>query len=167
MKSNESIKIRPAEIDDTVQLGILHYSEWMKTYSGVIPQLFLAAKSAERSTADFLSTGCKDIIVACKEDKIVGFCGFGEFRGSEAPVNSGEIQGIYIDQNYQGMGIGTILLKSALDKLSDSGFENVAFWVFDKNDSAISFYESKGCIFMDKTKNIYPGAKGLLYGKKI
>lgn len=167
MKSNESIKIRLAEIDDAVQLGILHYSEWIKTYSGVIPQLFLAAKSAERSTADFLSTGCKNIIVACKEDKIVGFCGFGAFRGNEASENSGEIQGIYIDREYQGMGIGTILLNCATDKLKESGFENVAFWVFDKNDNAISFYEKKGYVFMDRTKNIYPGAKGLLYGKKL
>lgn len=163
----DKIKLRLATIEDAPALGVLHYSEWMRTYAGVIPQLFLASKSVERSTNDFLVNDCKNILVACIDDEIVGFCGFGEFRGGEAPVNSGEIQGIYINQNYQSMGIGTMLLESALDKLSENGFENVAFWVFDKNYAAVSFYERKGYVFLNKTKYIYPGAKGLLYGKKL
>jgi len=163
----DNIRLRLAVAEDAQALGIIHYSEWIRTYSGVIPQLFLASKSVERSTADFMATGCKNIIVACEDDEIIGFCGFGEFRGDEAGENAGEVQGLYIRKDYQGKGAGTLLLNEAQAKLADMGFDNAAFWVFDKNESAISFYEKKGYEFLNKTKYIYPGAKGLLFGKKL
>jgi ribosomal protein S18 acetylase RimI-like enzyme len=142
----ETVEIRPAVLEDAEQLGAVHYQGWMETYTGKIPDAFLAAKSAEQSTAMFRRTHCKDTMVAVQDGQIIGFCGYGAYRGQEAE-SFGEIQGIYLLQAYQHRGIGQALLQAGVHALQAEGYQHIVLWVLHTNEKAITFYQKNGFSF--------------------
>jgi len=55
-----------------------------------------------------------------------------------------EIERIYIDQDYQGKGIGTKLLEKAKERARELDLEYVWLGVWEKNTDAIRFYQRNG-----------------------
>ncbi|MDQ3016928.1 MAG: GNAT family N-acetyltransferase [Bacteroidota bacterium] len=55
-----------------------------------------------------------------------------------------EIERIYVDQAYQGLGIGTMLIERAKDIALDEGKDYVWLGVWEKNPGAIRLYERNG-----------------------
>ena len=58
--------------------------------------------------------------------------------------NSLEIERIYIDTKYQGLGLGTQLLEKAIDRARELDLEYVWLGVWEKNGDAIRFYRRHG-----------------------
>lgn len=58
--------------------------------------------------------------------------------------NSLEIERIYIDSKYQGLGLGTKLLEKAKDRARELDLEFVWLGVWEKNGDAIRFYRRHG-----------------------
>lgn len=147
--------IREATEDDVEQVAYVHYTAWIETYTGFIDAQFLKTRSLERSLQFFKETECKNIVVACKEDQIVGFCGYGKARDKESI--DGEIQGIYVLKECQHQGIGLQLIEYAKKKLSFMGFQKAYLWVLNNNKNAICFYEKIGFIFEGGEKKEWLG----------
>lgn len=63
-----------------------------------------------------------------------------EFKDSK----SLEIERIYVDKEYQGLGIGSMLVEHAKDIALDNGLEYVWLGVWKKNPAAIRLYERNG-----------------------
>jgi ribosomal protein S18 acetylase RimI-like enzyme len=63
-----------------------------------------------------------------------------EFSGSQGI----EIERIYVLQQYQGKGIGAMLLKHAVDIASNKHFESIWLGVWEHNKNAIGFYSRYG-----------------------
>ena len=62
-----------------------------------------------------------------------------EFVRGMLHVESGEVKELYVDPFFQGTGVGSKLLRFAIDQL------NAQFlWVLEKNQRAIAFYQSHG-----------------------
>jgi RimJ/RimL family protein N-acetyltransferase len=74
--------------------------------------------------------------VAERSTHLVGFCAFG----------SGWLNHLYVDPPYQGCGIGTALVRIALEKNA-----NLHVWVFQENMQARAFYEAKGFALVKET----------------
>ncbi len=55
-----------------------------------------------------------------------------------------EIERIYVDREYQGLGIGTLLIERAKDIALDNGLDYVWLGVWEKNPDAIRMYERNG-----------------------
>ena len=55
-----------------------------------------------------------------------------------------EIERIYIDNDYQGAGLGSQLLQSAVNRAKELDLEYVWLGVWEKNTDAIRFYQRHG-----------------------
>lgn len=139
------LSVRPATVDDADAIGHIHYQAWLETYTGLIDQTFLRSRSGERSAQRFRADGCRNKLAACADGTVVGFCHYNDLaRDEDVPKSCGEIQAIYILQNYQGLSLGRMLLKGAESILTDQGCKWVCLWALAGNKKAIGFYEAMG-----------------------
>lgn len=149
-------------------IGAVHHQAWMETYTGLLPESFLATRSPEKSVAMFQARQCRDTVVAEVERKIVGFCGWGAFRD---PCQSGigEIYGIYLLNDYQRLHLGQRMMDYAIAQLKASGYEKVGLWVLSGNIGAIRFYENQGFRHsgIHKEADLGKTISELLYVKEI
>ncbi len=136
--------IREAVLENAAQIGAVHYKAWLETYTGMLPEPFLSARSAEKSTEIFYKAGCADTVVAEIDGKIVGFCGWGKFREDVFEKDMGEIYGIYLLSAYQRNHLGRRMLEYALNRLKATGYQKAGLWVLEDNLAAIAFYEKSG-----------------------
>lgn len=136
--------IRPAALSDASGIGRVHCLAWRETYAGLLPDAILARLSEARSTEIFRREGCRNLFAGVLDGEIVGFCGYGPWRGEDSDPGLGEIVGLYVLQKAQHQGIGTRLLHTALAALRDDGCTSVALWVLASNAHAIGYYQAQG-----------------------
>lgn len=142
--SDPRVVIRPATASDAGAVGRVHFLAWQQTYTDLVPDSIMSRLSEERSTALFRREGCRDLFVALLNGEVVGFCGYGPWRGKGGDCDAGEVFGLYVLQKAQGLGIGAGLLRAALDVLRSRGYASAALWVLDSNARAIGFYRAQG-----------------------
>lgn len=161
--------VRAATEEDAETVGTVHCRAWLETYTGILPNSFLAARSPEKSAAFFRSNHCRDLAVAEAEGRIVGFCGWGAFRDGHGNGVMGEIQGIYLLDAYQRRGLGRKLMEYGLEELRAKGFRTAGLWVLAENTQAIGFYEKMGFRFSGRRKEADLGGTvtELLYVKGL
>ena len=136
--------IRKAYETDAERVGEIHYKAWMETYTGLLPERFLACQSIEKRIAAFRKSKCSNLFVAEVDGDIVGFCGYGEFREPADGRPMGEIQGIYLLDAYKRIHLGQKMMELAVEQLRNCGFRTVGLWVLKTNENAIRFYEKLG-----------------------
>lgn len=145
-----SITIRPATLDDALDIAKVHVDTWRSTYRGIVPSSFLDNMSYEEGERRWLThlrnaeiDGKRCFFVA--EDELGHIVGFisGGFNRDDDPVYMGELYAIYILQAYHGRGIGQKLVLALVEKLLQMGIETMLLWVFAVNP-ARKFYEALG-----------------------
>lgn len=142
---------------DAPQIAQIHVKTWQYAYKGQISDSYLDSLSIEKRTKGWKkqiqNAKEKDhIFVAEINGRIVGWCTAGASRDKDAMKEVGELQGIYIDPNYIGKGIGSKLVKHALNRLRQEGYKTVTLWVLETNKNTRMFYEKKGWTVEGKTK---------------
>lgn len=161
--------IRKARKTDAEQIGNVHYKAWIETYTGLLPEAYLAMRSAEKSIALFCKTECQNLVVVEIAGNVVGFCGWGSFRDSDADNRMGEIQGIYLLNEYKRKQLGRRMLNYALERLKAAGYSQAGLWVLNTNNNAIQFYEKMGFEHsaITKTADLGQPITELLYTKRL
>ena len=89
----------------------------------------------------------KDTVLLAEIDhQMVGFCQFGQ--ASDFPDtdqdSDGVIKRLYVLRGYQNQGIGSLLMKAALDQMRAEKFQRVFLDVWEHNPGAIRFYQRFG-----------------------
>lgn len=157
--SNE-VKIRPAKLGDAPHIAKIHMETWQHTYRGQVPDAFLdnlPSTLGERTkkwqeTLRKRQRGMR-VFVAEIGGKIIGFCIVNPCRDDDMDQKEvGELGAIYIDARFMNRGVGSALLKEALDFLKVAGFSRATLWVLDTNEKARRWYESKGWTVEGGTK---------------
>ena len=67
---------------------------------------------------------------------------------------------IVVSDNYQGKGLGKLLLQHLLDQCHQNNIQQVWLEVRESNAAAISLYDKAGFIVVEQRENYYPSAKG-------
>ena len=81
------------------------------------------------------------ILLAEQNSQIVGWCSLSPHRpGRKALEKTAEIS-YYVDQNYRGNGIGSLLIKSAIETSRKNGIKNLFAILLDINKSSVSILE--------------------------
>ena len=143
-----NIIIKPMESDSEIRgKAYVHWKAWQETYTGLIDQNYLDNLTLERCI-DMAFRWRDNYLIAKKNDKVVGFVGYGTCRDDSLP-GAGEVFAIYILREFYDEGIGHALMCAALEKLSDH--RKICVWVLEGNHRAIKFYERCGFQF-DATK---------------
>ena len=121
----------------------VHFKSWHETYSDLVDAEFLKTITLEKCE-EIAHRRTDNIIVAVEDEKIIGFVGYGAYRGIDL-LKYGEIYAIYVLRNFHSRKIGYELMNAAFEQLVE--YKKIAVWVLRGNDRAINFYEKYGFRF--------------------
>lgn len=162
--------IREANIHDVPSIARVNVDCWRTTYYGIIPDEFLKSlsyESREEFCVRMLGEKDKFCYVAEEEEgNIIGFASGGLERTGN-PLYKGELYAIYILEDYQGKGIGRMLVQAVARRLRQWNIQSMLVWVLIENPFRY-FYKSLGGKEIDR-KNIQIGGamlEEICYGWK-
>jgi GNAT superfamily N-acetyltransferase len=145
--------VRRADVGDAGALASCHIRSWQEGYQGVISSDFLRGLSLDlpRRTTRWqtLILGAEPedrfILIGDLDGEVAGWLSGGPYRDAKAgdsPI--GEIYGCYVDPVRWREGVGSALMKTALDRLGQAGYPEAVLWVLEENPRARAFYERHG-----------------------
>lgn len=146
--------IRTAQLQDAQQIAEVHVASWRAIYRDLIPGEILSnlnVESRAKKWTTLIETAPLETIVVEQNSRIVGFANFGQDRDSRRS-NCGEIRAIYLLEECWRQGLGSKLFLTAVEDLTELGFESIMIWVLEKNDNAIGFYKNHGLVLDDLRK---------------
>ena len=152
------ISIRRARTTDAIAIAAVHVAAWRSTYPGILPDAFLARLSVPRQAAHYdhaIRSGAGVFVAAASGldvppgsgPRVIGFTTAGRARtGSEIAgrrLAEGEIETLYVLDDWRDRGIGRRLLRAAAAHLAETGCRSAFVWVLRDNPSRW-FYERLG-----------------------
>jgi ribosomal protein S18 acetylase RimI-like enzyme len=144
------IGVRRARPGDAVAIAAVHVAAWRSAYPGILPDDFLARLSVPRqaahydgairssSTGVYVATASGIDVPSGSGPRVIGFATAGRARGGEASANclgEGEIETLYVLDDWRDRGIGRRLMRAAGAHLADTGCRSAFLWVLRENPS--------------------------------
>ena len=151
------IAIRRARPADASAIAVVHVAAWRSAYPGILPDTFLARLSVPRQAAHYdhairAGTGVHVATVSGLDlgpnggpARIVGFVTGGMARGGAAAarLGEGEIETLYVLDDWRDQGLGRRLMRAAAAHLAGMGCRSAFLWVLRDNPNRW-FYERLG-----------------------
>jgi ribosomal protein S18 acetylase RimI-like enzyme len=151
------ISIRRARPTDAVAIAAVHVAAWRSAYPGILPDEFLARLSVPRQAAHYdgaIRSSSTGVYVATasgldlppgSSPRIIGFATAGRARSvySVRLLGEGEIETLYVLDDWRDRGIGRRLMRAAAAHLAESGCRSAFLWVLRDNPSRW-FYQRLG-----------------------
>ncbi|WP_462413332.1 N-acetyltransferase family protein [Neobacillus sp. Marseille-QA0830] len=132
--------IREMQMEDIPQVQQIAKTSWNSTYQEIIPleiqESFLKAAYNDEMMQNRLDNSF--IWVSETNGKIVGFVNFSPVKED----GKTELAAIYLNPEYQSVGIGTALLNEGIKKLE--GINEIFINVEKDNTIGTTFYKAKG-----------------------
>ncbi|WP_274310152.1 GNAT family N-acetyltransferase [Solibacillus daqui] len=141
--------IRIAQLEDAANIAKVHVDSWRTTYKNIIPQSFLDKLSYEQRTTlwqNNMANLDRNIFVAETNDEIIGFV-VGEKRDTNTEPGATDLSAIYLFEQWQGKGVGKLLLKQIMHTFKEQGFHKVYVEVLADNKSR-EFYKYYGAEYV-------------------
>lgn len=119
---------------------------WKSVYAGYVNEELLGEKGCadrkERLKKDFLSGRLENYIDE-QDHQVVALLSIGP---SEDPDKAGsfEVWRIYLKKEFQRQRIGSDFIHFAEAQARKEGFHEIVIWAFQKNTSALAFYQKNG-----------------------
>ncbi len=148
------IGIRRARTADAVAIGSVHVAAWRSAYPGILPDSFLARLSVPRQAAHYDSAirGGVGVHVATASGvdvppgsgpRVIGFATAGRARAPALHLADGEIETLYVLDDWRDRGVGRRLMRASAAFLCERGCRSAYLWVLRDNPSRW-FYERLG-----------------------
>ncbi len=152
------LTIREARRTDAAGIARVHVDSWRSAYPGLVPDTVLVSMSQQRHQDQWVhalnhprarhAALVADITAEASPGRgpaaatLVGFGSCGPGRGAPFAL-AGEIYTLYVQPDYQDLGIGRALLHGLFDCLLARDMDSALVWVLADNPSRF-FYESMG-----------------------
>lgn len=85
----------------------------------------------------------RPLIVAERNDRVIGFFSFVNFYGRPAYDITAEVA-VYVDTDHQRQGIGSMLLSEAIGRAPSLGLKNLLAFVFAHNAASMTLFARFG-----------------------
>ncbi|HKH22534.1 MAG TPA: GNAT family N-acetyltransferase [Solirubrobacterales bacterium] len=157
-------QIRDATPDDAEAIANINAAGWRAAYVGLIDRDRLAnlpVKVWVREIKVNLTELSPDSfsIVAETEGRVSGSCFvLGTARDGDLPDDVAELVAIYVDPHRWRQGVGTALLREAMERCRREGRSEMSLWTLSGNHGAQAFYERHG-FEPDGNEQIHPLAR--------
>jgi L-amino acid N-acyltransferase YncA len=129
--------IRKASEADAAAIADVHLASMREAYRILFPAEALAQVDARDRTErwrEHLAKGTSVTLLAEVGGRPVGFADFGLCRDDDvAPGTVGEVMAIYVHPAIWCRGVGSALMREALDRLRGDGLAEVVLWVLEGN----------------------------------
>ena len=138
--------IRPlGEKDFDTVCGIVN-ENWKNVYSGYVNPLLLnsdgCAARTRRLKTDFVARRLSEYVWE-EENRVSAMLSFGDTADVDM-AGAFEIWRIYVASQFQGKGIGKMLMDFAEQGAEEQGYKEIVIWAFKNNHHAVSFYKKRG-----------------------
>ena len=150
------IAVRRARPADAPLIGAVHVAAWRSAYPGLLPETYLATLSVSRQAAYYDRQirvgGGVYVAIASGQDvpsgagpRVVGFITVGRGRTRlPGPFQAdGEIETLYVLDDWRDAGVGRRLLRTGAAHLAAAGSSAAFLWVLRDNPSRW-FYQHLG-----------------------
>lgn len=147
-----AVTIRPARLQDALQVADIQVRAWHTAYKGIVPDELLQEITLARKKSDWehaLAKNPSSILIATSNGQIAGWASFGVSRDAGADRGTGELYAMYVDPDQWRRGVGRTLIRAAELELSKT-FLSATLWVIDRNERARRFYERFGFVLEPK-----------------
>ena len=134
------VTLRSAAPPDAGDVARVHVRSWQAAYRGLLPADFLAGLQPTDWAAGY-TFDAQDPVTTVAVDSRSGIVGFATV--SITPPLA-RLMALYVDPDLRGHGIGSQLLKQAMDSFRTAGCTVAELWVMDGNERAQHFYRSHG-----------------------
>lgn len=146
--AGHNAEIRPMQPADVPAAAAIAVAAWRTTYRGLLADEAIDAQTEDAHTAalkTLLPSEPPIVLLVAEEGHAVrGFAVAAASRDDDAAAHEGELWGIYVQPGHQGSGIGTALMRVALDRLRGRGFSEATLWMLEGNRLADAFYRARG-----------------------
>ncbi|KAI8066738.1 GCN5-like N-acetyltransferase [Gongronella butleri] len=147
------IQLRPATDSDHDLLVQIHVASWKVTYKGLVPDTFLDDEAHSELDARWKKkhplqcARVRHTTIAYDEasGESVGFV-YAEYE-QEKEKDMVYVDHLHVLPNWQGHGIGKMLLKDACDWTRSLALPKIYLYVMEQNAQAIQFYERQKWIY--------------------
>ncbi len=142
------ISIRRARESDAPAIGTVHVAAWRSAYPAILPAGYLARLSVPRQSLMYegaIRSGAPiHVAIASGADapdgrgpRVIGFATAGPARDSSfgQRLGEGEIETLYVLDDWRDRGVGRRLLRAAVAQLAESGCRSAFLWVLRDNPS--------------------------------
>ncbi|MEN8040153.1 MAG: GNAT family N-acetyltransferase [Actinomycetota bacterium] len=147
----DELRIRPADLSDAEQIAAMHVASLRETYAEIMPRDTVDRVDVATWTeiwVERLAERAKHgrhVEIADLDGAAAGFVYFGSSADNDVGDSStGHIYSLYTSPHVVRRGIGSVLVRQALNTMSEMGFEDVTLWVVVGNAAAMAFYEHHG-----------------------
>jgi ribosomal protein S18 acetylase RimI-like enzyme len=148
--------LRLATVADAPAVAQVFVDAWRAAYRDVLAPDVLEMwdpAAVEAWTRDRIESPGEATVVALDDDgSVTGFIHYGP--DPDAP-DRGRIHSVYVAPTCSRRGIGTALIRHALEALAARGFADVSLWVFEGNGPARALYGSLG-FALDGRRRVEP-----------
>lgn len=142
------ISLRRARGADALAIGAVHVAAWRSAYPGILPAAYLAGLSVSRQAMMYeaairsgvpihVATASGADAPDSRGPRVIGFATAGRARGGAfgRRLGEGEIETLYVLDDWRDRGIGRRLLRAAAAQLAESGCRSAFLWVLRDNPS--------------------------------
>ncbi|MGI4748658.1 MAG: GNAT family N-acetyltransferase [Janthinobacterium lividum] len=145
------VTIRHARLDDAAGIAAVHVTVWRTAYPGVLPEHTLTGLSRQSLAYRYASMigGGAGVLVARapgagrEQPGVVGFTSASRSRTGIVGLAEGEVETLYVLDDWRDQGIGRSLLQAAARHLAGLSCRSMFLWVLADNPSRW-FYERLG-----------------------
>jgi GNAT superfamily N-acetyltransferase len=140
------IQIRKAVPADAVAIAAVHVAVWRTAYAGILPDTYLSRMSVTRHASHYgagIRAEAGVLVAVASDNRIVGFTTAGPSRGSGRALAEGEVETLYVLDDWRDRGIGRALMRAAAEHLRGIGCRSAFLWVLRENPSRW-FYQRLG-----------------------
>ncbi|WP_186579220.1 GNAT family N-acetyltransferase [Aquibacillus kalidii] len=147
-------KVREAKLEDAERIADIHVKSWKSTYSELINEQDMSNITYDNRKVLWETILCMPnenqpaLVIVDNKERIVGFISGGKERTKRFGYD-GEIYAIYLLEEYQRKGLGSMLLESFATAMKQSGYQSLLVWVLTKNPSN-RFYKDYGAKQLEK-----------------
>lgn len=147
----KKMNIRLAEEKDIPQIARLYVTNWISTYTGLLPKSYLDTLSVEEkreSWKKYIKESRQGIFVAVEDEFVLGFAAFKPYHRVDDCIY---LDSLHVNQSHQRKGIGTALIQAVYQQGLKEGYGKMGVCVVKGNDDARSLYLKLGAAhFRDK-----------------
>lgn len=140
-------------LSDATAIGEIHVAVWRSTYPGILPETYLTRLSARREAAYYAAAIRADagvfVALGGAPSRVVGFTTTG--KGSTGAPADGEIQTLYVLDDFREQGAGRRLLARGAAHLAGLGCNSAFLWVLRDNPSRFFYVHLGGRPVLEKT----------------
>jgi ribosomal protein S18 acetylase RimI-like enzyme len=142
-----------ADIEKLLEISRTTFSATFSTFNTVENmEKYLSRHITREKLLDELKNPGSEFYFAMNDEQVIGYLKLnrGKAQTELKSENSLEIERIYVVKQYQGEGMGKLLLSKAIESARNQDMEFIWLGVWEKNEKAISFYQKSGFKTFDK-----------------